>query len=237
MSGNWMQQANGATSAPASGAYFAAAPAAAAPPPFNPYAGQQQQQGIPQGYGQPPHPMQFYSRLGYGAEPTMIDIIADLLNESNSPMRFWTQGGLQALTDVNRALMLQTLTHFFKNCRVNVVQDETGMFLQIASEQGTEEGKRIQTLTENDVGSEISKIAQFAKEAVLDVSDSKIKLHRDAAAAAAQTGAMGAMAEAFMGDEAQQGGGVMSAVGGAVGAGLRGIVGLPPANRGAPPGP
>ena len=233
MNGNWMQSSNGAAAPAASGAYFQAAAPAPTPPPFNPY--QQQQQGFQAGYGQPPHPMQFYSRMGYQQEPTMVEIISDLLRDSNSPMRFWTQGGLQALTSVNKESLLQTLSHFFKNVRVNVVQDDTGMFLQIAAEQGTEEGKRIQTLTDNDISAKVQEIAALAKEKVLDAADMNLKLHREASQAAAANGAMGAMMEGLIGEEATKSGGVMSAVGGAVGSGLRAVVGLPPANRGNPP--
>ena len=43
------------------------------------------------------------------------------------------------------------------------------------------------------------------------------------------------MMEGLMGEDAAKSGGVMSAVGGAVGSGLRAVVGLPPANRGNPP--
>ena len=70
---------------------------------------------------------------------------------------------------------------------------------------------------------------------MLDPADMNLKLHREAHRLLQQNGGMGAMMEGLMGEEAAKSGGVMSAVGGAVGSGLRAVVGLPPANRGNPP--
>ena len=232
MSSNWNQTNTNQAQAPASNGYFTPPPMTP-PPAFNPY---QQQGYAPNGYGQPPHPMQFYSRLKYEQEPTTVDIIADLLRDNNQPMRFWVDGGFSAFLGLQKILLLQTLNHYFKNVKINVVQDESGMFLQVASEQLTDEGKRIQTITDSDVAAEVSSIASAAKSNVLDTADANIKLHRDGAIAAAQSGAVSAMMEGLIGEEPGKNGGVMSAVGGAVGAGLRGIVGLPPANRGPPQG-
>jgi len=104
------------------------------------------------------------------------------------------------------------------------------MFLKPAAEQPTDEGRRLQTLTENDLTAQIENIKGAINDNLLADADAKIDLHSEAARLAAQQGLLGGLLEDSAGGKP----GLVSGAAGIVGGVLRSAAGLPPAPK--PPG-
>jgi len=219
-----------AAAPPAAASPFGAQPTARPPMPAPPG---MPMQGSPYGAYQVP-PQQLWAQLGYMIEPTMIEVNRDLIKDSNDSARFAVGGGMLAMAQIISHLIDFRLTHFFGNYRIELHQvpgGEGAMFLKPAAEQPTEEGRRLHTLTDNDLTARIEEIKNAINANLLADADARIDLHARAAASAAQQGVMGSLLEEAAGTGK---GGVLGAVGSMVGSGLRTAAGLPPAPK--PPG-
>ncbi len=172
--------------------------------------------------------------MGYQAEPTMVEVVRDLVKASNDSARFAVGGGFVALSQIVQETIDFRLTQFFTNFRIEIHQVEGGsgaMFLKPAAEQPTEEGKRLQTLTNSDLSAKIEEIKSAINDNLLAGADSTISLHAQAAALATQQGIVGGLLQ----EAATNGrGGIVSGAASVVGGVLRSAAGLPPAPK--PPG-
>ena len=220
-----------------------AAATAAATTPFAPQPTSRQPMPAPPGYGQQASPygqvyqvspQQLWAQLGFRGEPTLVEIFKDLNQASNDSARFAVGGGFLALAQIVQQVMDYRLTQFFTNFRIELHQVDDGsgaMFLKPAAEQPTEEGRRLQVLTDNDLTAQIENIKGAISNNLLAEADAKIDLHAEASRLAAQQGIIGGLLEETTGKQ----GGIVSATAGVVGGVLRSAAGLPPAPR--PPGP
>lgn len=222
---------NNAAATTAAATPFAAQPTNSRQPmPAPPVYGQQ---GSPYGQVYQVSPQQLWAQLGFRGEPTLVEIFKDLNQASNDSARFAVGGGFLALAQIVQQVMDYRLTQFFTNFRIELhqVDDGTGaMFLKPAAEQPTDEGRRLQTLTENDLTAQIENIKGAISNNLLAEADAKIDLHAEASRLAAQQGLLGGLLE----ESTAKQGGIVSATAGVVGGVLRSAAGLPPAPK--PPG-
>ena len=190
-------------------------------------------QGSPYGGMYQVSPQQLWAQLGFMGEPTLVEIIRDINKAGNDSARFAVGGGFLALSQIIQQVMDYRLTQFFTNFRIELHQMPDGsgaMFLKPAAEQPTDEGRRLQTLTENDLTAQIENIKGAINSNLLAEADAKIDLHSEAARLAAQQGLLGGLLEDSAGGKP----GLVSGAAGIVGGVLRSAAGLPPAPK--PPG-
>ncbi len=210
---------------------FAKAPPVPSAPPM----------GMPPGYGANPYaayqptPQALWMQLGYQTEPSLVELMKDfVVKGSLDSARFAVDGGFFAQMAIMEILLDYRLKEFFTNFRLEIHQDlaqEGAMFIKPAPEQPTDEGKRLATLTQNDLTAKVEEIKTAIKDNLLAEQDARIDLHVQAAALASQQGFVGSLLEDAAGNKQ---GGIVSATAGVVGGVLRSAAGLPPAPR--PPG-
>lgn len=197
--------------------------------------------GMPPGFGANPYaayqptPQALWMQLGYQTEPSLVDLLKDfVVKGSADSARFAVDGGFFAQMAIMEILLDYRLKEFFTNFRLEIHQDlnqEGAMFIKPAPEQPTDEGKRLATLTQNDLTAKVEELKGAIKDNLLAEQDQRIDLHVEAARLAAQQGLMGSLLEEAAGG---QKGGIVSATASVVGGALRSAAGLPPAPR--PPG-
>ena len=210
---------------------FGKAPPAPSAPPMN-----MGQQAYANPYGMyQPTPQALWAQLGYQTEPSLVELIRDLVVQNSlDSARFSVDGGFFANMAIMESLIDYRLKEFFTNFRLEIHQDVTqegAMFIKPAPEQPTEEGKRLATLTQSDLTAKVEEIKSAIKDNLLATADQKIELHVQAAALATQQGFVGSLLEDAAGNKQ---GGIVSATAGVVGGVLRSAAGLPPAPK--PPG-
>jgi hypothetical protein len=203
----------------------AAAPAPS-PPPQTPYPGGRD----PYGYQQV-SPMDIWRQLGYMGEPTLVDLLSDFSDRHHDTAQYMVDGGLFVQVSIMQELIDWRLTQFFNNYRLEIHQDDACMFIKPAPEQPTDEGKRLQTLTQAELQSKIDEIKAAVKANLLDTDAQFLQQHKLAATLAQQQGVMGGIIEG-MTDE--KGGGILNTITSTAVGGLRMAAGLPAAPR--PPG-
>ena len=234
-----------------------AVPAAAVPANANPYANAQPPAlpsavpGAVPGVGawppRQPTAEEIWFQLGYYAEPTEADLLADLLGAYNSSLpNFLSNGGIGMLAHLMATMIDQRLVNFFQNCQILVMEGEGGLHLKPNPEQGTDEGKRLIGVTEASVGATITElgthISQFAPMFATPENDVIVK-HRQAATIAAQNSIAGIAGDLFGGDsgDPNEPSGIMKllnlggrAAGASVGVNIPPLGAVPPVNP--PPG-
>jgi hypothetical protein len=209
-----------AASAPASAAAVAYTipSVTAAAPAANPY-GQQAQIT----------PEVIYWGMGYMGEPTLVDIIADLVASQNDTARFFSeQKGLLAFAEVMGILLDVKLSNFFEHFRINFMEDDDGMFLKPAAEQSSTEGQRLKQLQNTAVATTIQNIGDQMVQGILSTgeqqfSNERIAKHRQAANLAAQQTGLASLLDEFTGPDDPMKPGIIPTV---INTGLR-AVGVP----------
>ena len=182
-----------------------------------------------------PTPQALWAQLGYQTEPSLVELIRDLVVQNSlDSARFAVEGGFFADIAIMEQLIDYRLKEFFTNFRLEIHQDATqegAMFIKPAPEQPTDEGKRLATLTQSDLTAKVEEIKAAIRDNLLQTADQKIELHIQASALATQQGFMGSL---LAEDANGQRGGILSATAGVAGGILRSAAGLPPAPK--PPG-
>lgn len=169
------------------------------PPSFNPYAHSQQQANIG-------NPMYYWSQLRYVEEPTLVDIIADIVQDNEDAGLFLAEGGFQALSDIVKETVDNRLMQFFSGLVLVQEKGEEGTVIKVSAELSDESTKSILTKNDSDLATAITGISSAVKEKLCEPKSARIQLHREAAKLQRQSGVMGAMANELA--NSQQGGGV-----------------------------
>jgi len=205
--------------------------AAPAPPPIptgNPYnnAGQYQQNIT--------SPMFYFGQLGYAQEPTLVDVIADIVQDNEDMGDFLANGGFQALSDVVKETIDNRLKNFFSGLVLIQEKSEDGNVFRISTELSGDETKAVLSKSDSDLTTAITEISGSVRTVLVDPNHSRIKLHREAAKTQRDSGLMGQLMADAVGNE-QQGGGVTGFLGNMLGNTVRVGLGQPP-NLQQPPG-
>jgi len=164
------------------------------------------------GWGSPEQSMQtasmLYQQMGYySGNPTEVDIISDLLKAQAPVAKFLaSEKGLLILTQLFSTLFDYKMVNFFKNFKLQVMQDEAqNMFITPALEQTTEAGKKLAQFTSAEVQTEMSRITDLLRAEMLANSDAAVQRHRQAAQMKAQSSGLSNLLDEATG--AKQGGG------------------------------
>lgn len=149
-----------------------------------------------------------YQQMGYySGNPTEVDIISDLLGAQAPVANFLaSEKGLLILTQLFSTLFDYKMVNFYKNFKLQVMQDEGGnMFITPALEQSSEAGKKLAQFTQAEVQTEMSRITELLRADMLAKSQATIQRHREAAQAKAQSSGLTSLLDEATG--AKQGGG------------------------------
>ena len=200
---------------------------AGSPPPIpagNPFNQQQQyQQG---GYNMA-QPSMYWQQLGYmGVEPTIVDVLADLIRDNEDSATFFAEGGFEALSQIIAETIDNRLKEFFVGMvLVQTKGDDGKISITYSIEHSSEESKAIASKSKVDLTAAIQGISKAVKEQLLAPRLNTSALHRQAAAAQASQGMIGGM----LAESMSQPNGLGQKAGSAVGGILRSTLGLPPA--------
>lgn len=210
----------------------------AAPQASSGWSNQGQQQNM--AWGSPEQSMQtasmMYQQMGYhSGNPTEVDIISDLLRAQAPVSKFLaSEKGLLILTQLFSTLFDYKMVNFFKNFKLQVMQDENqNMFITPALEQTTEAGKKLAQFTSAEVQTEMSRITDLLRAEMLANSEATIQRHRQAAQLKAQSSGLTSLLDEATG--AKQGGGGLAKL---VNFTARSVgMPIPPLNNNPPPPP
>jgi len=199
---------------------------AASPPPIpagNPFNQQQQyQQG---GYNMA-QPSMYWQQLGYmGIEPTIIDVIADLIRDNEDSATFFAGGGFEAISQIISETIDNRLKEFFVGMVLVQTKGDEGQSITYSVEKSSDESKAIATKSKAELTAAIQGISTSVKEQLLAPRQNTSALHRQAASAQASQGMIGGM----LAESMVQPNGLGQKAGSAVGGILRSTLGLPPA--------
>ena len=196
------------------------------PPPLpvgNPYNSPQQFQ---QGGFNMAQPQMYWGQLGYAQEPTMIDVIADLIRDNEDTATFFAQGGFDALSTIISEVIDNRLKEFFTGMKMVQQKGEDGVTtVSYSLDLSSDESKAIANKSKVDLTSAIQGISTSVKEQLLDTKANTAHLHREAAKAQAAQGMIGGM----LAESMAQPNGVGTKLAGTAGGILRSTLGLPPA--------
>lgn len=197
----------------------------ATPPPIptgNPYNGrfQQQQQSIAD-------PNFFWGQLEYMGEPTLVDVVADIVQNNEDAGLFLAEGGFQALSDIVKETIDNRLQGFFSGLVLVQEKGEDGTLFKISAELSGDTTKAILSKTNSDLTQAITGISDSVKSQLLAPKQRIIDLHRAAANAQKTSGLFGSL-QAELEGTSQPGAGSGA---------LRGMVNLGRMVAGAPPLP
>lgn len=197
------------------------------PPPIptgNPYAPQQSFQQNP-GFNMA-QPMMYWQQLGYAQEPTMIEIIADLIRDNEDAATFFAEGGFDALSNIISETIDHRLKEFFSGLALTQVKGEDGiMKISYSVELSSDESNAIMGKSKAELSSAIQGISTSVREQLLVPKLNTASLHRQAAQAQAAQGMIGGL----MAESMTQPGGIGQKVAAGAGGLLRTTLGLPPA--------
>lgn len=199
---------------------------AGTPPPIpggNPFNQQQQyQQG---GYNMA-QPSMYWQQLGYmGIEPTLVDVLADLIRDNEDSATFFAGGGFDAISQIIAETIDNRLKEFFVGMVLVQAKGDEGQTITYSIEKSSDESKAIANKSKVELTAAIQSISTAVKEQLIAPQQNTSALHRQAAAAQASQGVIGGMLAESMG----QPNGLGQKAGSAVGGILRSTLGLPPA--------
>lgn len=203
----------------------------AQPPPIptgNPF---NQQQGFQQNQFNMAQPQMYWGQLGYAQEPTMVDVIADLVRDNEDTATFFAEGGFEALSTIIAETVDLRLKEFFTGMKMVQQKGEDGVTtISYSIELSSEESKAIASKSKVELTAAIQGISSSVKEKLLQPRSQTASLHRQAASAQAAQGMIGGM----LAESMAQPNGVGQKLAGTAGGLLRSTLGLPPApqNRG-----
>ena len=197
----------------------------ATPPPIptgNPYNGrfQQQQQSIAD-------PNFFWGQLEYIGEPTLVDVIADIVQNNEDAGLFLADGGFQALSDIVKETIDNRLQEFFSGLVLIQEKGDEGTVFKVSAELSGDTTKAILAKTNSDLTQAITGISSSVKSQLLEPKQRIIDLHRAAANAQKTSGLFGSLQAELEGTNQP----------GAASGALRGMVNLGRMVAGAPPLP
>lgn len=205
--------------------YGGAAATAVTPPPIpagNPYASSTPFQQMNMA-----SPMMYWQQLGYGTEPTLVDIISDLIRDNEDAGTFFAEGGFDALSHVVSETVDRQLKQFFSELVFIQQKGEDGVTtMRFSLEQSGEGTKAIINKSQAELTTAIQVVSTSVKEKLLEPKKNTANLHRQAASAQAASSAMGMFAESM-----NQPNGVASKAAGGAATLLRATLGLPPAQQ------
>jgi len=171
-------------------------------------------------------PQMYWGQLGYAQEPTLIDVIADLIRDNEDTATFFADGGFEALSTILAETIDNRLKEFFTGMKMTQQKGEDGVtVISYSMELSSDESKAIANKSKVELTSAIQGISTSVKEQLLAVRSQTSSLHRQAAAAQAAQGMIGGM----LAESMNQPNGVGQKLAGTAGGILRSTLGLPPA--------
>ena len=136
-------------------------------------------------------PMFYFGQLGYAQEPTLADVIADIVQDNEDMGDFLANGGFQALSDVVKETIDNRLKNFFSGIVLIQEKGDEGNVFKVSLELSGDTTKAILNKSDSDLTTAINEISTSVKAVLVDPNHARIKLHRDAAKAQRDSGLLG----------------------------------------------
>ena len=171
-------------------------------------------------------PSMYWQQLGYAQEPTMVDVISDLIRDNEDTATFFAEGGFDALSMILSETIDNRLKEFFTGMKMTQQKTDDGTtVISYSMELSSDESKAIANKSKAELTAAIQGVSTSVKEQLLAPRQQTAALHRQAASAQAAQGMIGGM----LAESMNQPNGVGQKLAGTAGGILRSTLGLPPA--------